>query len=115
MLYLPAGKRALPQSGTLQEMTTTRAQTTAGHGLTLLPAVSSEALYRLESCDCYSVPGRPSGTAVSPIVGMRTPARAINAQARAVVMSVQLDVFSSAQVLSTLRTFLLDELGVVAP
>ncbi len=115
ILYLPASKTAIHQSGTLPDLVTTRAQGTAGLGLALLPAVSSEPLYRLESCTCYADPRRPADTAVAPIVGMRTPARATAALAKAVALSVQLDVFNNTQVTAALRAILLDELGVVAP
>lgn len=115
LLYLPANKTAIHQSGTLPDLVTTRAQGTAGLGLALLPAVSSEPLYRLESCTCYADPRRPADTAVAPIVGMRTPARATATLARAVALSAQLDVFNTTQVTAALRAILLDELGVVAP
>lgn len=115
ILYLPANKTAIHQSGALPDLVTTRAQGTAGLGLALLPAVSSEPLYRLESCTCYADPRRPADVAVAPIVGMRTPARTTAALAKAVALSVQLDVFNSAQVTAALRSILLDELGVVAP
>jgi hypothetical protein len=115
LLYLPANKTAIHQSGTLPDLVTTRAQGTAGLGLALLPAVSSDPLYRLESCTCYADPRRPADVAVAPIVGMRTPARATAALAKAVALSVQLDVFNNTQVTAALRSILLDELGVVAP
>ncbi len=115
VLYLPAGKTAIHQSGTLPDLVTTRAQGTAGHGMNLLAAGSGEPLYRLESCTCYADPRRPADTAVTPIVGMRTPARTVAATASAVVLSVQVDVFSNAQVTAALQSILLDELGVVLP
>ncbi len=52
---------------------------------------------------------------MTPIVGMRTPARTVAATASAVVLSVQVDVFSNAQVTAALQSILLDELGVVLP
>jgi hypothetical protein len=48
-------------------------------------------------------------------VGVRTPSRATASLARFVGLSLQLDVFDTAQVAAALDAILETELGVVAP
>jgi len=114
-LYLPAGKFALHQGGALPDMATTRIATVGGVGMLLKSGVDNEALYRMETCQCYGVPPRPSQPPFDPMIGVRVPSRTLEAQARFVGLSVQLDFFDAAQVSAVLGAILESELGVVAP
>lgn len=114
-LNIPLGKVALHQSGALPDMAAWRVASNAGVGLARLSSANNEALYRMESCQCYGVPPRPPLPPYDPIIGVRMPKRTTSALARFVGLSVQLDHFETGQVTAVLEGILESELGVVTP
>ncbi len=81
----------------------------AAVGLDLLEG--TEELYRMEWCRfCYN----PSESGpFDPVVGSRRPHRDVDPLASAVCISLQLEYFNNAQVISALGQILTDEMGVV--
>lgn len=113
-LRYPAGKLALHQAGTLPDMATAVTSTAGGIGLARLTGADNEILYRMEYCECYGDPRRPSPP-YDPIVGIRVPSRATAARARFAGLSVQIENFNAAQATAVIGAILEEELGVTAP
>ena len=82
----------------------------------LLPSINTgdldgESLYQMEYCQrCYSV--RPP---YDPLVAMRWPERASQAEASTVTIALQLEYFVQEEAWAVLSAILNDEMGVSAP
>ncbi len=113
-LRYPVAKAALHQSGALPDIVTEKAVTSGGQGLARLDGFDNEILYRMEYCTCYGDPRRPQGP-YDPVVGIRVPTRAHDAQARIIALSLALENFNATQVTNMVGAILSTEMGVVLP
>ncbi len=112
-LTMQMGRQALGLQPGLPAMT---AANSASGGMGLLPSINTgdldgESLYQMEYCQrCYSV--RPP---YDPLVAMRWPERASQAEASTVTIALQLEYFVQEEAWAVLSAILNDEMGVSAP
>lgn len=102
--YIRAGLRALGQGG-LPDIASAGSY---APGIGLTPLTGTEVLWKMEYCrGCYS-----QREPFDPVVGVRRPARAVAASARAVTIALGLNYFDPAQVRAALAAALRNEMGV---
>jgi len=108
-LMQPLGKQALPVVAHLVPMTVADSQ---ARGAGLVPLAGTEALFRMEECvRCYN-DRRPPW---DPIVVVRRPEFLTDPVAQVLTVGLQLEHYSSAEVLENMHQFLSVEMGVSAP
>ncbi|MEN8007725.1 MAG: hypothetical protein ABFS42_11965 [Candidatus Krumholzibacteriota bacterium] len=116
-LNMPIGPQALGLQPHLPVMTSTRGSTDGGVGLMIQDPANpvGEFLYQMEECgECYGTPRRPANPP-DPFVAVRSPLRNVDALARIVGISLQLDDFDQAEVFAALDAILELEMGVTGP
>lgn len=103
---VPIGRKALGQGG-LPNLTSTDGFNRQALGVQ--PRTGTETLFKMEY---YQYDRRPP---YEPIVGVRVPASNVQAYARIVTLSLQLESFNAAESREVLRRLLLEDLGVTLP